>query len=116
VCGELPASVPGIASWPASCKGKSSCTADCSEGWAGSVTVIGGPDNRWIKPLQTCNQEIGALQQRQCMRCPVLYGVIASRGNLLPDRGMTLHRLHCALAHTYLLYNALLEVSVLLEV
>jgi hypothetical protein len=61
VCTGLPQNVSGIAAWPDSCNGKSSCTATCMEGWVGSATVMCGPDNRWMEPLKTCIQELGEL-------------------------------------------------------
>ncbi|WIA40966.1 hypothetical protein OEZ86_004616 [Tetradesmus obliquus] len=54
VCNSLPPAVPGIPAWPASCNGTSSCTAECSGNWTGSVGVLCGPDSSWLPPKQTC--------------------------------------------------------------
>uniref|UniRef100_A0A383V6H4 Sushi domain-containing protein n=1 Tax=Tetradesmus obliquus TaxID=3088 RepID=A0A383V6H4_TETOB len=57
VCDDLPREAPGIAAWPAACKGKSSCTTDCSGGWTGSVTVVRGADKTWGQPQQNCSAD-----------------------------------------------------------
>uniref|UniRef100_A0A383WDU4 Tyrosine-protein kinase ephrin type A/B receptor-like domain-containing protein n=1 Tax=Tetradesmus obliquus TaxID=3088 RepID=A0A383WDU4_TETOB len=57
VCNSLPPAVAGVASWPVTCSGASSCAAECSDNWTGTVSVLCGPNGDWLPPKQTCQPQ-----------------------------------------------------------